>query len=79
MRIVFKNVARLLCFQHLQVLFLQVLFWMDTYWLVDAKSGAEFENLLLFEGGLFFFYMLLENLPNPRPSVPSFLPSLFAT
>ena len=52
---------------------------MDTYWLVDAKSGAEFENLLLFEGGLFFFYMLLENLPNPRPSVPSFLPSLFAT
>ena len=64
---------RLLSFQHLQVLFLKGLFWMATYWLVDARPGVEFENLLLFEGGLFFYHMLLENLPNPGPlSHPSF-------
>ena len=67
------NIARLLSFQHLQVLFLKGLFWMATYWLVDARPGVEFENLLLFEGGLFFYHMLLENLPNPGPlSHPSF-------
>lgn len=70
------NVAGLLSSQHLQVLFLKGLFWMDAYWLVGARPGVEFENLLLFEGGLCFYHMLLENLPNPGPSVPSFLFSL---